>query len=213
MKAVALAALAIALAGTAAQAVTYDPAAEFSVAGNPNGNYTYGYAASLGGALTPYTVSGTNVFGVYSAWQSTVDTFLGVYRFNSNNTLILHPSYFGLISVLRFTAPTTGTYAINGSFANGDNASTDVHVLLNGVSAFDGTIGTTAPFALSQSLTAGSTIDFAVGFGSNGNYFNDSTFLAASISVVPEPATWTLLIGGFAMTGGALRRRARGVVA
>ena len=28
-----------------------------------------------------------------------------------------------------------------------------------------------------------------------------------AVSPVPEPATWTMLIGGFALTGGALRRR------
>ena len=39
--------------------------------------------------------------------------------------------------------------------------------------------------------------------GPNAGLFLD----AVSISAVPEPATWALMIGGFGMVGGAMRRR------
>ena len=38
-------------------------------------------------------------------------------------------------------------------------------------------------------------------------------FLAFEVTPVPEPQTWALMIAGFGLTGNAMRRRARGVVA
>ncbi|WP_368039583.1 PEPxxWA-CTERM sorting domain-containing protein [Sphingomonas sp. ID1715] len=41
-------------------------------------------------------------------------------------------------------------------------------------------------------------------FGSTANSFE---FDNLSVAAVPEPATWALMIGGFGMVGGAMRRR------
>lgn len=38
-------------------------------------------------------------------------------------------------------------------------------------------------------------------------------FLAFEVTPVPEPGTWALLVAGFGLTGAAMRRRVRGVVA
>lgn len=190
-----------------AAAVTYDPHADFSTAANPNGAYSYGYEASLGGPLTLFTTGGpTN--GQPQAWVSpAVDQYLGVY--NLPSTLLQHPGASGQYSILRITLGASSTYKINGGFSNGDNASTDVHILANGASIFDGGVngsGSFANFGLSQYFTAGTTIDFAVGNGGNG-YNYDSTFLSASVASVPEPATWAMMLGGFGIAGATLRRR------
>ena len=37
----------------------------------------------------------------------------------------------------------------------------------------------------------------------------DTAITPADVAAVPEPATWALMLGGFAMTGAALRRRGR----
>ena len=45
-------------------------------------------------------------------------------------------------------------------------------------------------------------------FGSagGGNWY-DETWVIRDVSAVPEPAAWGMLIGGFALAGGAIRRR------
>jgi hypothetical protein len=95
-------------------------------------------------------------------------------------------------AVLRWTAPSSGLFTITATFSGlssvGDSA--DVHILLNGASIFDATvISSPSPTTYSglQNLRKGDTIDFAVGFGPNGNDHEDTTGLAASI--VPCPRT------------------------
>ena len=66
-----------------------------------------------------------------------------------------------------------------------DTATTDVHVLRNGVSVFDGQIRSqidTSIFDLHLHVAKGDTIDFAVGVGPDGSMNNDSTGLKATIT-------------------------------
>jgi hypothetical protein len=201
-------ALLLATSATAAEAVTYNPYTGYSTASNPNGVYSYGYENTLGGSLTLFSTGGA-ANGQAASWTSPmVDQYLGVYK--TATTILQHPGPSGQYSILRLTVPTTSTYVISGTFANGDNATTDVHVLTNGFTDFTGAIagaGSSSAFSVSKYLAAGSTIDFAVGFG-NGNYYNDSTLLDASIGTVPEPAAWMLMVTGFGLVGAVARRRA-----
>jgi hypothetical protein len=129
----------------------------------------------------------------------------------------LHPGPNGEYAVVRYVAPVAGDVSIRSIFASQDlfMTTTDVHVLLNGVSLFDdfveGAAGTSsASFSRAVSLDPGDTVDFAVGFGRNGSFFNDSTALAATIgpaSPTPEPAT-LLLVGLGALTVFSRRQRA-----
>lgn len=84
--------------------------------------------------------------------------------------LLVHPGPQGQYSVVRWTAPTTGTYEIAGSFLGLDsqgNTTTDVHILLNSsTSLFDADVsGFNMPqgFSLTQTVSSGDTIDFVVG--------------------------------------------------
>jgi hypothetical protein len=217
--------------GQAQAAIVYDAAADFSIASNPNGVWSYGSFvpstitfAPYGSTVTGFIVSdwnawnpagGNNVPAVFKNTGSSTETGLTVVL--QGGQLALHPGSDGTASVVRWTAPIAGTYSLSALFTGVDNGgtTTDVHILDNGVSIFDsvvnGYLNSTPPFNNTLTVGAGATIDFVVGFGSDGFYYNDSTALAATlspISAVPEPATLTLLgiaVAGFACCN--LRRR------
>src|SRR2546423_3979298 len=102
------------------------------------------------------------------------------------DTLNVHPGPHGERGVVKWTAPAAGTYTVAGRFQGIDTGATtsDVAVAKNGTTLFSGQVngyGATAPFSLSVTVSAGDAIEFSVGVGSNGNYNNDSTGLAATI--------------------------------
>ncbi len=174
--------------------------------GNPNGNWSYGYTDLLGSAFKKYlvtdaaSIAGMIHWGAAPGWPrnaasnpsidrnvtaNTISPLAGIIV--PNNVLHMHPGPNGQYSVLRWTAPDTGFYTIVGFFEglNSHPTSTDVHILLNENNAlFGGDILTfmmPSNFNINRPLAAGDTIDFAVGFGTDGNYFFDSTGLSARI--------------------------------
>ena len=207
-RSVAAAAMALSLAVT--HAASFDPAANFSLAGNPNGPWSYGYSQVLGGPMILHATSGS--FDGLEYWDTDISIGLpwvarNVSAFPVNwagtttmapGALSLHPGPSGQVALLRFTVPSTGQYAINGAFFGQDYVgptTTDVHLLLNGSSIFDGVVadfGTSHSFNITMALAGGSHLDFAVGFGSNQNYLYDSTGLTATITQVPEPTIFAL---------------------
>jgi hypothetical protein len=192
----------------------YDVANDFSATQNPNGPWTLGMEGPLGGALVTYTTAAKSngmdmwwdpssiaqvqhgSFGVTSAGTTTTQ----------NNTILLHPGSSGQYSVMRWTAPQSGTYAISTGFYGLDThpTSTDEHVLVNGKSIWDGLVtvyGFGPNFSTTLSLQTGDQVDFVVGFGANKNYYYDSTGAKATINLLRpaidvEPAQSTVLPGG-----------------
>jgi hypothetical protein len=63
---------------------------------------------------------------------------------------------------------------------------------------------------LSQIFSAGGTNTLIIKglAGSNASYSGTVNY---TVSPVPEPATWAMMIGGFGLVGGAMRRRTRNV--
>ena len=215
------AALCLACAGANA-AISYDPAADFSATSNPNAPWSYGYSTNLASQLNLYNLPATG--SGLDFWQSSVvnsETAPNV-TFNPSSSadatgtivvpadgLSLHPGPNGEYSHVLFTLPSAGTFSISGAFTGEDlgGTTTDVHILVDNSPVFSGNIvgpsgpTNTAAFDLSSiSLSAGETVDFAVGFGSNGNFAGDTTGLAAviapagtvtSASVPLPPAVWT----------------------
>ncbi len=185
---------------------TYDAVRDFSSTSNPNGTWSYGWEATLGGAFTLFASERT-VYQGLDTWEGPEGMFefnFPLVSFNHTgailnyasgvsqppNMLNLTPSYSGKFSVVRWTAPTTGAFSVAGLFQGIDtrNTTTDVHIRQNGtIALFDGNInafGDQAPFNLVRNLAAGETLDFAVGIGSNGTFYNDQTGLAVTITAM-----------------------------
>ena len=203
----------------AAQAASFDAFTDFSTASNPNGVWTYGFETTLGGALTLYDQpSGTTV------WRHSVVQSLGapadfIAPMTTPTTAAFHPGPTDQFSVFRFTAPSAAAYSLSSSFSPLDSTTTDVHVLLDNVSIFDGIVDAThsPTFSTLLALSTGETVDFAVGWGENQNFFSDSTALTATlrtVEAVAEPGTLALLgTGLIALSRSAWRRRRQSVVA
>jgi hypothetical protein len=221
-------AAAVLTVGDLARAVTFDVAADFSAANNPNGAWSYGWSSTLTSAINAYPSHGKiDSTGKLDYWYD--PSIISAYTPNivHNGTanavnvstvtfqpgqLSLSPGYAGQYSHVRWTAPYAGSFSIAATFTGIDwdwGTTTDVHVMRNGTSLFDGAVngyGNKSSFARTVILSQGEVIDFAVGYGSDRDYRYDTTALAATITV-PEPGTLALL--GFGVMVVRRRRAAK----
>jgi len=185
------------------QAQTYDAASQFSATTNPNGVWSYGFEPNLGAFFSLYDQESTDNNGIAVWWYQTATASAPMVLFNTSSQpvtegtwtlpagkLALYPGpedQTNEYSVVRWTAPAGGAVAIGGDFIGYDTqpvTTTDVHVLYNKSSVFFGLIqsyNTPLSFSLTQTVNAGDTIDFLVGFGSNGTNTGDMTGLDATI--------------------------------
>ena len=189
-------------------AQTYDAARDFSTQSNPNGVWSYGWLLSPTGPLTLYTSGSTcNQFPGISEWaQGPCDSSEPpLVRHDDTDQALCYeswcigPTYLVLspgepdtnleYSVVRFTAPASGRFLLQGTFAGADAVgptSVDVHVLLDGkISLLSGPITSyklPMQFAAVKHLNAGDTIDFMVGAGNNSDWHCDSTAIQFQVS-------------------------------
>lgn len=181
-----------------------DLAADFSIKKNPNGPWSYGYSESRGSGFKLFNTTFDQLIygGHMIAWQLPYNdpTFAGAEQpivkaldaidehwsvVIPTGTVAMHPASGGQNSVIRWTAPATGTYKLDGAFTGRDiyGTTTDVAVLRGTTPLFTDYVtgqNTPYPFAATMPLQKGQTIDFTVGNGQNG-YICDTTGLAASI--------------------------------
>src|SRR5690242_20783420 len=118
---------------------TWNPTTDFSTASNPNGVWSY-----MGGnEFVPYLLSvrdraeweGAPIIGYsgsvpadqgpfpYIALNPTDDTINYGTAFVPPHSMVLHPASNGDEAILRWTAPTTGTYTIQGFWERDDFSS------------------------------------------------------------------------------------------
>lgn len=216
----------LSLALSALPASAYDATTDFSASLNANGVWSYGTTGpNLSDPLTLYTSTvaaggadfwltpgGLPELGKAGAIAYTCCGSVNV----PAGTLIAHPGPGGQYSVLRFTAPTAGAYQVSAAFWGDDYAgptSSDVHVHTAAGDAFSALVagygpGSTQSWTGQITLLQGQSVDFAVGFGSNQNYYYDSTGLSVVITAaVPEPGAAAMLLLGLSALGGLARRR------
>jgi len=234
----ALFAAAATLIAGAAQATTYDAAADFSSTSS-TGIWSYGTGVT-GTTFTPYTNFNPGCAAAGTAcWQTAtpIDNVPAVIANLSGATinfitvvlptgvLLVHPGP-STDSIVRFTVPVSGDYDVSGFYELLDTNPTGVNAII----AANGTViasflltgpGATHPDTPGESqsfsatdifLAAGTTLDYGV--NNDGNFLNDSTGLGLTFTTVPEPGAWAMTLIGFAGLGATLRasRRKRGSV-
>ncbi len=146
----------------------YDAAGDFSTASNPNAVWSYGTTGTtLTGPLTLYTNTKSGIGGIpnWIGWEGTEPMFGDNFPLVGKNTssmtemssgvvvlpgqLVMSPAPDGSYAIVRFTAPTSGSFLLNTAFEGRESVSpgstSDVHVLLNGVAA-----SSTAPSPASE---------------------------------------------------------------
>jgi hypothetical protein len=224
-----------------AVSVRADAFSDFSLASNPNGNWTYGFTSTLGGTYSLLPTAAPGYFGVTNAWLGIgVSGFfgLGVYQFTGSvpasiSTITFQPGLLDIhpggtfipptygpsqFVVVRWTAPSAGTYMITGLFTGIDVTPTtsDVYVLMNSTnSLFTGNINSySVPlnFSPTVALAGGDTIDFVAGVGSDGNFLSDNVGFNAKISAVanPVPEPTSLVLFGSSLVSLFIRPRKNG---
>jgi hypothetical protein len=212
-----LAVMAFALLSPAA--TTFDLNEDFSVNQNPGKVWAYGYSetnsldpaqfrldayAAKAGPLVFWHPATTDRPGPgyypYVAYNPTAQS-----QYGSSNGWAARPgqvameaSNTGQFSLVRFTAPSAGTYAISARFegVHFGLSTTDVHVLHNAKSLFDAFIegyggdpafhkvegaSPTASYSGQAELKANDTVTFACGYGKNKTHYGDTTGLFARI--------------------------------
>lgn len=182
----------------------YDASADYSSKSNPNGVWSYGWTQSLGATLNLFP-NQTPVSGMY-VWTSTccgsqtgppgdgynetgASITVGTVTVPAK-TLWFSPGPQDQNSVIRWTAPASGTYQIKAVFWGDDfvgPTSTSVAVLHNDATLYTSFVNGFGPSS-DQSYTgtvrvnAGDTVDFTVAYGPDGNYGYDSTGVSAVIT-------------------------------
>ena len=230
-----IASLLLVSAGSIASAATYDLVGDFGdPVFQYGGGDSALYASGAGGAsfapFTTFVMCGIGAAlecqhsGSYPYLQRNAGA--SDYVDGPNGVLIpaggfmLHPGTGSVAGVLRFSALAAGTYELNGLFTrlqapDGDGVTVAIYKVSGGITSQlfsqllpNGAQLSTIGYSLTSNLLAGEALDFLITSG--GTNFSDGTMISGTIATaaaVPEPASWAMMIGGFALAGAALRQR------
>jgi subtilisin-like proprotein convertase family protein len=183
----------------------YDAQAAFSTNSNPNGLWKYAWSHGFSGSLSLFPTTGmpsinnglelmwydpsnNNDYAPSIAVNSGGAADNGNYSFAAG-ALIVAPggenTYDSYTHVI-WTAPTSGSYSLVSQFtAQQYGIDADVNVLINGFRAYTSTItqiGVSRSFATNFTISAGSTVDFAVGPDNNLVRHPTNTRIQASVT-------------------------------
>lgn len=185
----------IAWAQTPNTVPTYDAVKDWSTQSNPNGVWSYGYLTAWGAPFTLYSWGGTcPQYPGLSFWYISDCSGPPTVAHNDTDKTVcqqtncLPTAYLGFdvrtqLSVLRWTAPSSGKFLFQVTFVGLDWAgptSTYVYVLRNSKRLFLKAPITSYQWPLllhpyAWTLSAGDTIDFIVDWGKDKNWGYDVT--------------------------------------
>src|SRR5207249_1143954 len=199
--------------GTAAiTAAGYDARKDFSLASNPAGTWSYGYELTTGGTFLRMPVASS--YFTMPSWSRGDPAMLpfpfyypfvafndkgGPYTFGvpaetlPADHLLMIGGADSARSVVRWTAPHSGSFRVEGRFQGLIYSTTDATILLNsGTTILPTTpVGPhqTVGFSFVQALSAGDTLDFILGDGGNGNFADNTGFNATITPTSADHAT------------------------
>ena len=185
------------LVSLAASAQTYDAVKDFSIASNPNGVWSYGYLTAPRTPLILYTWSDNQCLPGMSWWG----VYLGgcnampVVGHNDTDQIIcwltncLPPEFLmpqagwnDELSVVRWTAPSSGTYLVRGAVMGIDcyyPTTSNFHVMYNTTKQLLRVVvdSCNSPFSFHHRMVfaTGDTLDFVVDAGNDKNPTGDGT--------------------------------------
>lgn len=178
-----------------------------------------GNASAVSGASALLIVTRDNNFGVNKSLTSAEKANITSFLATGKNVVIIGEGNFWdewNADILGFAS---GTTAVIGPVVSGNTSPVTANALTAGVGSIllQG-VGTTSGgtalfgqnFATLWKPNLLTVLDFQVfqDFGAEPFRDNVATYLGTTpTAAVPEPSTWAMMIGGFALTGVALRRR------
>ena len=146
------------------------------------------------------------------AWRD----YAGAASTASDDRLLFHPGAGDEAAYVGYTATSDGSFTSTATFSVQGTDATGVNLYRYFTTAGGATtttlVGTLALGSLPLTVTYASAISTGDTFGyfvdKGASYNGDSTGVNFTVTTaVPEPATWGLMIAGFAMAGFAMRRR------
>ena len=208
-------AAALLLAGTAAGAVTVY-SEDFNAPAFVGGTLVANDSSDRFGPTDYFFINNAN------GWTfNTSSTFLARPAGGTDGAVLLN-EFAGSASRL-ITGLTIGTQYTLSFLLSGDNRPGQAYVLGGSIAGLsftvngtDGAPGTNPGSLLSYGFTATSTshlLSFDENSASQASPIIDNVLIATAGGVVPEPATWAMLLTGFGMVGFAARRRRAAVAA
>jgi len=209
--------------------ITYDAASAFeqgwTAQTNPNGVWSYGFSSSFTAPIALYSQTVQNgVNGPNAQYWLTPTVDIGTSpaaEFNNGpayadgnidflaNEFLLVAGIGGRYSDLVYTAPADGVYSLSGSFRGAQfGIGTIVGIVAGGTILFSSSVtadGQIVPFDTSFNLTAGETVAFSVGPGGGSqNTGLSATITDTSLTAVPEPSFFSLLMLGVLFFAGTM---------
>lgn len=188
---------------------TFDLGSDFSKTSNPSGVWTLGWKSNQTSSLVVFPIRGTVPAdnGVpIDYWQGVPLDEPTIYHNGTTNTAISNggsgvqpPGATLLFSgpdgsgrnfgVIRFTSPSSASFELDTSvgpyLTDPQQGDTDFHIAHNAIEIFGTNLaaGATASYSDILTLSAGDTIDFAIGRGADNDNYASGLLIAVTLSL------------------------------